>query len=62
MKRDAACKTVSGTWISVYDGITVTDAGKLDIGHVVPLARPPHVFARQSENRRFTLAPRARAL
>lgn len=26
------------TWISVYDGITVTDAGKPDIDHMVPLA------------------------
>ncbi|MFI5867329.1 HNH endonuclease family protein [Streptomyces sp. NPDC051546] len=32
------CKAVSGTWVSVYDGITVTDAGKLDIDHMVPLA------------------------
>ncbi|MFI5867455.1 HNH endonuclease family protein [Streptomyces sp. NPDC051546] len=38
VKRDAACKAVSGTWVSVYDGITVTDAGKLDIDHMIPLA------------------------
>ncbi|MFF3215578.1 HNH endonuclease family protein [Streptomyces sp. NPDC002886] len=38
VKRDAACKAFSGTWVSVYDGITVTDAGKLDIDHMVPLA------------------------
>ncbi|MGW7319952.1 HNH endonuclease family protein [Streptomyces sp. NPDC054865] len=38
VKRDSECKAVSGTWVSVYDGITVTDAGKLDIDHMVPLA------------------------
>ncbi|MGW6691709.1 HNH endonuclease family protein [Streptomyces sp. NPDC054961] len=38
VKRDSECKPVSGTWVSVYDGVTVTDAGKLDIDHMVPLA------------------------
>ncbi|MFD9302134.1 hypothetical protein ACFWCB_05430 [Streptomyces sp. NPDC060048] len=38
VKRDSECKAVAGTWVSVYDGITVTDAGKLDIDHMVPLA------------------------
>ncbi|MFE4632778.1 hypothetical protein ACFRJ1_05275 [Streptomyces sp. NPDC056773] len=38
VKRDAECKAVSGTWVSVYDGVTITDAGKLDVEHMVPLA------------------------
>lgn len=38
VKRDSECKAVSGPWVSAYDGITVTDAGKLDIDHMVPLA------------------------
>ncbi|MCZ0978753.1 HNH endonuclease family protein [Streptomyces diastatochromogenes] len=38
VKRDAACRAVSGKWVSVYDGKTVTDAGDLDIDHTVPLA------------------------
>lgn len=32
------CKALSGTWRSLYDGVTVSDAGKLDIDHMVPLA------------------------
>ncbi|MFI5979886.1 DUF1524 domain-containing protein [Streptomyces sp. NPDC051555] len=32
------CKAASGTWRSLYDGVTITDAGKLDIDHMVPLA------------------------
>ncbi|MFI0779355.1 HNH endonuclease family protein [Streptomyces sp. NPDC021212] len=32
------CKLTGGTWRSHYDDKTVTDAGKLDIDHVVPLA------------------------
>ncbi|MGW7601479.1 HNH endonuclease family protein [Streptomyces antimycoticus] len=32
------CKLTGGTWRSYYDDKTVTDAGKLDIDHVVPLA------------------------
>ncbi|MFI5868505.1 DUF1524 domain-containing protein [Streptomyces sp. NPDC051546] len=28
----------SGIWVSVYDGVTITEAGKLDIDHTVPLA------------------------
>jgi hypothetical protein len=29
--------TVSGTWVSLYDGVTTTDARSLDIDHLVPL-------------------------
>ncbi|MET9467138.1 HNH endonuclease family protein [Streptomyces sp. NPDC006544] len=36
--RDAECKAVSGTWKSLYDGVVVTEAAKMDIDHMVPLA------------------------
>lgn len=32
------CAPTSGEWFSSYDGVTVTDASKLDIDHIVPLA------------------------
>ncbi|MFL6122009.1 HNH endonuclease family protein [Actinophytocola sp.] len=32
------CAPTSGTWVSSYDGVTVTNPSKLDIDHVVPLA------------------------
>lgn len=35
---DSACKSVSGTWTSPYDGNEFTQASQLDIDHVVPLA------------------------
>ncbi|MFJ4679259.1 HNH endonuclease family protein [Kitasatospora sp. NPDC088783] len=35
---DGQCKATSGSWTSPYDGQAVTDASKLDIDHVVPLA------------------------
>ncbi|MFP3987093.1 HNH endonuclease family protein [Streptomyces sp. E11-3] len=38
VKRDEECRTVSGTWVSVYDDVTVTEAPEIDIDHVVPLA------------------------
>ncbi|KJY23722.1 hypothetical protein VR44_37480, partial [Streptomyces katrae] len=31
--RDAECRAVSGTWKSLYDGVTVNEASKLDIDH-----------------------------
>ncbi|WUW26968.1 HNH endonuclease family protein (plasmid) [Streptomyces sp. NBC_01463] len=34
----AGCKLSGGTWRSAYDGLVVTDAGKLDVDHFVPLA------------------------
>ncbi|MFC9337441.1 HNH endonuclease family protein [Streptomyces sp. NPDC057020] len=34
----ADCKLADGRWISYYDGQEVTDPGKLDIDHMVPLA------------------------
>ncbi|MEW2417259.1 HNH endonuclease family protein [Streptomyces sp. NPDC046866] len=36
--RDGECRAVSGTWRSLYDGTVVTDASRMDIDHVVPLA------------------------
>ncbi|MFD9369699.1 HNH endonuclease family protein [Streptomyces sp. NPDC060020] len=38
VKRDAECRAVSGSWKSLYDGVAVTDAAKMDIDHMVPLA------------------------
>ena len=34
----ARCALSGGRWTSLYDGLTFTDASKLDIDHVVPLA------------------------
>ncbi|MGW2670100.1 HNH endonuclease family protein [Streptomyces sp. NPDC001272] len=36
--QDSECRAVSGNWTSLYDGVTVNDASKLDIDHMVPLA------------------------
>ncbi|HEY8373549.1 MAG TPA: HNH endonuclease family protein [Pseudonocardiaceae bacterium] len=36
--RDSECRATSGRWISPYDGVEITEARKLDIDHVVPLA------------------------
>jgi hypothetical protein len=38
VQADGQCKATSGTWTSAYDGVTVTDAGELDIDHTVALA------------------------
>ncbi|EFE72184.1 conserved hypothetical protein [Streptomyces viridosporus ATCC 14672] len=38
VRRDEECRAVSGTWASVYDDQTFTDASDLDIDHTVPLA------------------------
>ncbi|KJS53486.1 hypothetical protein VM98_24860 [Streptomyces rubellomurinus subsp. indigoferus] len=32
------CSLSGGSWYSAYDGVTVTDASRLDVDHVVPLA------------------------
>lgn len=32
------CTVSTGSWVSAYDGVSVTDASKLDIDHFVPLA------------------------
>ncbi|WP_230211278.1 HNH endonuclease family protein [Streptomyces kaniharaensis] len=35
---DAQCRATSGAWTSPYDGLQFTDASKIDIDHLVPLA------------------------
>jgi hypothetical protein len=35
---DGACRPVSGSWFSEYDGVTLGAASGVDIDHVVPLA------------------------
>ncbi|WP_261994234.1 HNH endonuclease family protein [Streptomyces sp. t39] len=37
-QQGAGCKITGGSWISFYDEVAVTEAGKLDIDHMVPLA------------------------
>jgi len=37
-KVDKKCKLTGGKWVSAYDGKTLTDASKLDVDHLVPLA------------------------
>lgn len=32
------CKLTGGRWVSYYDGQEITDPGKIDIDHMVPLA------------------------
>ncbi|GGR48130.1 hypothetical protein GCM10010497_59380 [Streptomyces cinereoruber] len=34
----AGCKLTGGKWISYYDNVEVSETGKLDIDHMVPLA------------------------
>jgi hypothetical protein len=45
LKRDGrdvvtgdSCAIVQGTWLSTYDGQTVTDAQEVDVDHMIPLA------------------------
>lgn len=35
---DAPCPINEGKWLSLYDGKLITDPGKIDIDHMVPLA------------------------
>jgi hypothetical protein len=35
---EKGCVIKGGEWLSIYDGIKVTEAGKLDVDHMVPLA------------------------
>ena len=32
------CALTGGKWFSIYDNVEITDAGKLDVDHMVPLA------------------------
>jgi Protein of unknown function (DUF1524) len=38
VQTGADCKILSGTWVSPYDGKTLTDPQDMDIDHMVPLA------------------------
>jgi len=38
VQTSADCKIISGTWVSAYDGKTLTDPQDMDIDHMVPLA------------------------
>ncbi|WP_103347983.1 HNH endonuclease family protein [Amycolatopsis sp. CA-128772] len=51
----AGCRITGGTWISPYDGVTVTTPGALDIDHLVPLAE-----AARSGTRAWSIAQRER--
>jgi hypothetical protein len=37
-KIESGCKLTGGEWLSIYDNVKVTEAGKLDVDHMVPLA------------------------
>ena len=37
-KISKGCVLSGGKWFSIYDNVEVTDAGKLDVDHMVPLA------------------------
>jgi hypothetical protein len=37
-KVESGCKLIGGEWLSIYDNVKVTDTGKLDVDHMVPLA------------------------
>ncbi|MEU6621986.1 HNH endonuclease family protein [Streptomyces litmocidini] len=37
-EQGTGCKITGGAWVSFYDQAKVTEAGKLDIDHMVPLA------------------------
>jgi hypothetical protein len=56
VKDGKDCKPDSGTWISLYDGVTVTDPAQLDIDHLVPEAEAWRTGAArwsQAERERF---------
>ncbi|MER7850621.1 HNH endonuclease family protein [Kitasatospora sp. NPDC096077] len=38
VQTDSECRAVAGTWLSPYDGKTLTAASQVDIDHMVPLA------------------------
>ena len=37
-KTESQCQVVSGQWYGAYAAVTVTEAGELDVDHLVPLA------------------------
>jgi hypothetical protein len=38
IKAGTTCTIVTGKWVSLYDAVVLTDASKIDIDHMVPLA------------------------
>ena len=62
------CKLTGGKWLSAFDGKTITNASKLDVDHMVPLAEAwrsgawkwtaaqRHVFANDLENSEALIA------
>lgn len=51
------CRVVHGRWISMFTGAVNTDASKLDIDHVVPLAWAwSHGADKWEKNRRISFA------
>ncbi|MDK1473993.1 HNH endonuclease family protein [Streptomyces sp. 549] len=38
VQTDDQCRSVSGSWFSQFDGVTLTSASNVDIDHMVPLA------------------------
>lgn len=38
VERSGECEVISGRWLSVYDGVEVSEPSELDVDHLVPLA------------------------
>ncbi|MGI8755108.1 MAG: HNH endonuclease family protein [Acidimicrobiales bacterium] len=36
--RSGGCEVLAGRWLSIYDGVEVTEPSNLDVDHLVPLA------------------------
>ena len=51
VKTNAACTAQSGSWVSAYDGQTITVPHDLDIDHMVPLKNAWIVSARLVRDR-----------
>lgn len=49
---DDRCRAVAGTWLSVYDGVTLTDPSEIDIDHTVPLANAWRTGAAEWDDQR----------
>jgi len=35
---DSGCEVLDGRWLSIYDGVEITESSDLDVDHLVPLA------------------------